>query len=61
MKIRVKSKLRASIFALTVYYLILTTLWTTPIGEKIADFLFEGSTIYCYQNEIDNAWWKGGE
>lgn len=57
MKLKIVNKTRAYIFAFTMYCLMLMVMWTTPIGEKVADFLFEGSTIYCKNEGINNSWW----
>ena len=57
MKLKVKSKLRVSIFGLLVYTTLLVTLWTSSLGEKLADFIFEGSTIYCKNEGINDSWW----
>ena len=57
MRIRVKSRLRVSIFAISVYCLMLMAMWTSSLGEKLADFIFEGSTIYCKNEGINDSWW----
>ena len=26
--------------------------------KKVVEHITQGSTTYCYQNDVDNAWWQ---
>ena len=42
-----------------VYLIALTNSHIQGLIVKAFDKLVEGSTIHCYQNDVNNAWWQG--
>lgn len=58
MRVKVVNKKRATLFGIAVYAAMLMMIATTTIGENLANFVFEGSTIYCKHEGIENAWWQ---
>ena len=54
------NKSRTIGIVITAMYLIaLTNSTVQGLIEKAFDTIVEGSTIYCYQNDVNDAWWEG--
>lgn len=41
-----------------VYLIALTNSTVQGLIKKAVDNIVEGSTIYCYQNDVNGAWWQ---
>lgn len=41
-----------------VYLIALTNSNVQGLIKKAVDNIVEGSTIYCYQNDVNDVWWQ---
>ena len=50
-KINKRGKINLTILGIALYVFLICNV------NVIIDHVLEGSTIYCYQNNISDAWW----
>jgi hypothetical protein len=46
------------IIVTAIYLIALTNSTVHGLIKKAVDNIVEGSTVYCYQSEINDAWWQ---